>query len=46
MASRGLELARAYTAARSIGLARGALEDAIGLVLVKSPFLPEHRTIQ
>jgi alkylation response protein AidB-like acyl-CoA dehydrogenase len=29
MASRGLELARAYTAARSIGLARGALEDAI-----------------
>lgn len=29
MASNGLELGRAYTAARSIGLARGALEDAI-----------------
>ena len=29
MASHGLELGRAYTAARSIGLARGALEDAI-----------------
>jgi alkylation response protein AidB-like acyl-CoA dehydrogenase len=29
MATHGLELARAYTAARSIGLARGALEDAI-----------------
>ena len=29
MASHGLELGRAYTAARSIGLARGALEDAL-----------------
>lgn len=29
MASQGLEIARAHTAARSIGLARGALEDAI-----------------
>ena len=29
MATHGLELGRAYTAARSIGLARGALEDAI-----------------
>jgi alkylation response protein AidB-like acyl-CoA dehydrogenase len=29
MASNGLEIGRAYTAARSIGLARGALEDAI-----------------
>ncbi|NHV25900.1 acyl-CoA dehydrogenase family protein [Burkholderia sp. D-99] len=29
MASQGLEVARAHTAARSIGLARGALEDAI-----------------
>jgi len=29
MASHNLELARAYTAARSIGLARGALEDAM-----------------
>lgn len=29
MASQGLEVARTHTAARSIGLARGALEDAI-----------------
>lgn len=29
MASQGLEIARAHTAARSIGLARGALEDAV-----------------
>jgi alkylation response protein AidB-like acyl-CoA dehydrogenase len=29
VASQGLEIARAHTAARSIGLARGGLEDAI-----------------
>jgi alkylation response protein AidB-like acyl-CoA dehydrogenase len=38
MASRGLELARAYTAARSIGLARGALEDAIAYALERRQF--------
>jgi alkylation response protein AidB-like acyl-CoA dehydrogenase len=38
MASHGLELGRAYTAARSIGLARGALEDAIAYAKEREQF--------
>jgi alkylation response protein AidB-like acyl-CoA dehydrogenase len=38
MATRGLELARAYTAARSIGLARGALEDAVAYAQERRQF--------
>lgn len=38
MATHGLELARAYTAARSIGLARGALEDAIAYAQERRQF--------
>ena len=38
MASHGLELGRAYTAARSIGLARGALEDALAYAQEREQF--------
>lgn len=38
MVSQGLEKARAHTAARSIGLARGALEDAIAYAMQREQF--------
>jgi alkylation response protein AidB-like acyl-CoA dehydrogenase len=38
MVSQGLEKARAHTAARSIGLARGALEDAIAYAKQREQF--------
>lgn len=38
MVSQGLEKARAHTAARSIGLARGALEDAIAYARQREQF--------
>ncbi|WP_342726322.1 acyl-CoA dehydrogenase family protein [Bradyrhizobium sp. B097] len=38
MIARGLERARAHTAARSIGLARGALEDAIAYAKERNQF--------
>ena len=47
--ARGLETARAHTAARAIGLAQGALEDAIGYALERRQFgmpIAEYQAIR